>query len=174
MFGWHHSFSGHELGQTLGDGEGQGGLVWCGSRGRKESNMIEQLNNNSNNNTATHAQDNPFQGWVPLIGVPCLVQAQAKPFSGCLQPCCLGACRPPAARESRCPARPWDHQVLACPGFLSSLLPAATPVPSCKPLLLLPWVLSEPSPFTRQFSPRSGQPPPSPSALQPACPHRSP
>ena len=26
MFGWHHQFNGHELGQTLGDGEGQGGL----------------------------------------------------------------------------------------------------------------------------------------------------
>ena len=65
MFGWHHSFSGHELGQTLGDGEGQGGLVWCGSRGRKESNMIEQLNNNSNNNTATHAKTTPFKAGSP-------------------------------------------------------------------------------------------------------------
>ena len=25
MVGWHHRFNGHELGQTLGDGEGQGG-----------------------------------------------------------------------------------------------------------------------------------------------------
>jgi len=23
MVGWHHQFNGHELGQTLGDGEGQ-------------------------------------------------------------------------------------------------------------------------------------------------------
>ena len=29
MVGWHHRFHGHELGQTLGDGEGQGGLVCC-------------------------------------------------------------------------------------------------------------------------------------------------
>ena len=27
MVGWHHQFNGHELGQTLGDGEGQEGLV---------------------------------------------------------------------------------------------------------------------------------------------------
>ena len=27
MVGWHHRFNGHELGQTPGDGEGQGGLV---------------------------------------------------------------------------------------------------------------------------------------------------
>ena len=27
MVGWHHQFNGHELGQTLGDGEGQGSLV---------------------------------------------------------------------------------------------------------------------------------------------------
>ena len=28
--GWHHQFSGNELGQTLGDGDGQGNLA-CGS-----------------------------------------------------------------------------------------------------------------------------------------------
>ena len=30
MAGWHHPCNGHELGQTSGDGEGQGGLV-CGN-----------------------------------------------------------------------------------------------------------------------------------------------
>ena len=25
--GWHNRFNGHELGQTLGDGEGQGGMA---------------------------------------------------------------------------------------------------------------------------------------------------
>ena len=30
MVGWHHHrFSGHELGQIQGDGEGQGSLVCC-------------------------------------------------------------------------------------------------------------------------------------------------
>ena len=29
MAGWHRRYNGHELGQTPGDGEGQGGLVWC-------------------------------------------------------------------------------------------------------------------------------------------------
>ena len=29
MVGWHHQCNGHELGQTLGDSEGQGGLVCC-------------------------------------------------------------------------------------------------------------------------------------------------
>ena len=37
----------HELGQTPGDGEGQGGLVCCSPWGCKESDMIGQLNNNS-------------------------------------------------------------------------------------------------------------------------------
>ena len=27
MAGWHHQFNEYELGQTLGDGKGQGGLV---------------------------------------------------------------------------------------------------------------------------------------------------
>ena len=39
MAGWHHRCNEHELGQTLGDGEGQGGLA-CGSPwGCKESDM---------------------------------------------------------------------------------------------------------------------------------------
>ena len=29
MVGWLHQCNGHELGQTPGDGEGQGGLVCC-------------------------------------------------------------------------------------------------------------------------------------------------
>ena len=29
MVGWHHRFSEHELGQTLGDSEGQGGPACC-------------------------------------------------------------------------------------------------------------------------------------------------
>ena len=39
MTGWHHRCSGHELGQTLGDGEGQGGLACCSPWGHKESDM---------------------------------------------------------------------------------------------------------------------------------------
>ena len=36
MAGWHHQSNGYELGQTLGDGEGQGGLVCCSPWGHKE------------------------------------------------------------------------------------------------------------------------------------------
>ena len=45
MAGWHHQCSGHELGQTLGDGEGQGDLVCCSARGLKTSDTTGQLNN---------------------------------------------------------------------------------------------------------------------------------
>ena len=31
MLRWHHQFNGHELGQTPGGGEGQGGLACCSS-----------------------------------------------------------------------------------------------------------------------------------------------
>ena len=31
MFGWHHRHKGHEFGWTLGVGDGQGGLAYCGS-----------------------------------------------------------------------------------------------------------------------------------------------
>ena len=46
MVGWHHQFNGHELGQTPGDGEGQGGLVCCSPWGRKELDTTWQLNSN--------------------------------------------------------------------------------------------------------------------------------
>ena len=45
MVEWLHRLNGHELEQTLGDGEGQGNLVCCSPWGSKESDMIEQLNN---------------------------------------------------------------------------------------------------------------------------------
>ena len=45
MAGWHHWCSGHELGQTLGDGEGQGALACCSLWGCKKLDTTEQLNN---------------------------------------------------------------------------------------------------------------------------------
>ena len=44
MVGWHHQFDGHELEQAPGVGDGQGGLVDYSPWGRKELDMIEQLN----------------------------------------------------------------------------------------------------------------------------------
>ena len=44
MAGWHHWLNGHGFGWTPGVGYGQGGLVCCGSWGRKESEMTERLN----------------------------------------------------------------------------------------------------------------------------------
>ena len=44
MVGWHHQLNGYEFGQTLGVGDGQGGLVCRGSWGRKESDKTERLN----------------------------------------------------------------------------------------------------------------------------------
>ena len=41
MVGWHHRLSGHGFGWTLGVGDGQGGLVCCGSWGHKESDTTD-------------------------------------------------------------------------------------------------------------------------------------
>ena len=43
MFGWHHRLNGHAIGQALGVGDGQGGLVCYSPWGRKELDMTEQL-----------------------------------------------------------------------------------------------------------------------------------
>jgi len=44
MVGWHHQLDGHEFEQALGVGDGQGSLECCSLWGRKESDMVEQLN----------------------------------------------------------------------------------------------------------------------------------
>ena len=43
MAGWHHWCNGHDFGQTLGDGEGQGGLACCSPWCCKESDMTGWL-----------------------------------------------------------------------------------------------------------------------------------
>ena len=47
MVGCHHWLNGHEVEQTLGDGEGQGSLACCSPWGGKELDTTERLNNNT-------------------------------------------------------------------------------------------------------------------------------
>ena len=44
MVGWHPQLNGHEFGETLGVGDGQGGLACCSPWGHKELDMTEGLN----------------------------------------------------------------------------------------------------------------------------------
>ena len=56
MVGWHHRFNGQELGQTQGDGKGQGSLASWSPQGHRESDMTEQLNNNDTPGTVFAAK----------------------------------------------------------------------------------------------------------------------
>ena len=47
MARWHHRCNEHELGQTPGNGEGQGGLVCSSPWGHIELDMTGGLNNNN-------------------------------------------------------------------------------------------------------------------------------
>ena len=51
IVGWHHLLNGHEFEQTPGDSEGEGSLACCSPRAHKESDMTEQLNDNSVKNS---------------------------------------------------------------------------------------------------------------------------
>ena len=51
MAGWHHQCNAHELGQTPGDDEGQGGLACYSPWGGKKSDLTEQLKNSNNGDT---------------------------------------------------------------------------------------------------------------------------
>ena len=46
MVGCYHRVNGHELGQTLGGGEGQGSLACCSLWGPEELDTAWWLNNN--------------------------------------------------------------------------------------------------------------------------------
>ena len=51
MVGWHNHLNGHEFEQTLGVGDGQGGLACCSPWGHKELDLAteattQQLDNN--------------------------------------------------------------------------------------------------------------------------------
>ena len=48
MVGWPHRLNRHEFEQALGNGAGQGSLACYSPWGRKELDMIERLNINSN------------------------------------------------------------------------------------------------------------------------------
>ena len=45
MVGWHQQLNGPESEQSLGDGEGQGSLVWCSPQDCKESVPFHHQNN---------------------------------------------------------------------------------------------------------------------------------
>ena len=64
LVGWHHRLNGHEFEQTQGDNEGQGSLACCNLWDRKESNMTEQLNNNSNSLPHWRIMVGRGGGWV--------------------------------------------------------------------------------------------------------------
>ena len=65
MAGRHHRGNGHGLGQTSGDGEGQGGLVCCGPWSHKELDTTEGLNSNNINNMCVFS-DNWVLNAAPL------------------------------------------------------------------------------------------------------------
>ena len=50
--GCHHQCNGHELGHSLGDGDGQGGLMCCSLWGHTELNTTRRLNNSLSEHTA--------------------------------------------------------------------------------------------------------------------------
>ena len=47
MVGWHHQPNGHKFEQAPGDRGGQGSLVSCSPRGRKEWASTDRLSNNT-------------------------------------------------------------------------------------------------------------------------------
>ena len=80
MVGWYHWFNGHELGQTLGDGEGQGSLVCCSPWGcRVRHNLATEQESTPLTGEDACEQGNRWDG-IERLG-PGLPQQSACPRS---------------------------------------------------------------------------------------------
>ena len=62
MAGWYHQCNEHELGQTLGDGDGQADLACFSPGDHKESDMMGQLNNKHYGQSEGNTQDRTETG----------------------------------------------------------------------------------------------------------------
>ena len=65
----HQQLNGHELWQTPGDGDGQGGLACCGSWGPKESDLSEWLNWTALNQTTIYLRKTQKHPSTALLAV---------------------------------------------------------------------------------------------------------
>ena len=81
MVGWHYWFNGHELGQTLGDGEGQRSLACCSPWDGEELDKTWHLSNS--NNWLIRVSD----GWSTAYHVVWLLE-NTKPvnYTRCIDP----------------------------------------------------------------------------------------
>ena len=82
MVGWHHWLNGHGFGWTLGGGDGQGGLVCCGSWGCKESDMTEWLNWTELNHEKNQNRHINMLIWALLIILEFWLWKLSKAFLG--------------------------------------------------------------------------------------------
>ena len=74
MAGWHHRCNEYELGQTLGDGEGQGSLVHCIPWGYKSRTLL----GNWTNHLSVSSFNNKWEERVSLNGIMSCIEDSFK------------------------------------------------------------------------------------------------
>ena len=126
---WHHWFTGHELGQTLGEDESQGSLVCCSPWGRKESDTTKRLNwtttqftsqlssvvncSKNSRNPDIYMKCPMFQcwHWNSKIFKSLCEPAPPEPNQTCLQACCSPpGCQFTNSKVGRTSRRTKKHQ----------------------------------------------------------------
>ena len=85
MAGWHHWHSGHELGQTSGDSEGQGGLECCSPWSCKESDKTWERTTPEVCPSSCPLQGDTIKLSHPLSATPFSFCPQSFPASGTFQ-----------------------------------------------------------------------------------------
>ena len=146
MSGWHYPCNEHELGQTPGDGEGEGGLACCSPWGHKELDTTGQLNNNKTANEGYQALRHlPHNLKVSQVGGVRLSPCSYLVTQSCLTLCNLMDCSTPGfpvhhqLLELAQTCVHWDDDAIQLSHPLSSPSPPAFNLSQCQGLF---WWLS--------------------------------
>ena len=130
MVGWHHRLNGHRCGWTLGVGDGQGDLIWCGSWGHKELDTTKWLNwtvhlhlssvlSSGLASFSSRLSHVVTQTALAASGQFSSVQFSCSVMSNSLWPLGLQHTRLPCASPSpgaysnSCPSSPWCHPIIS-------------------------------------------------------------
>ena len=106
MTGWHPQFNGHELQQTPGGGQGQGGLVCCRPRGHEESDMTGQLDSSNDSLWRSFGMCVFVESSDTKLAGDCGTRGFLS--AGCFQ---HGRGEPPCTPACSCaPRAPWVHR----------------------------------------------------------------
>ena len=143
--GWHHRLNWPEFEQALGGSEGQGSLACCSSWGRKESDMTEWLNSNS------ESKDHWQVPWAQIRNLIPSTCVHVRLLQSCPTLCNpMDCCSPGSCVHGFIPQEYWNG--LSCPPSGDLPNPGIEPSSPVAPSLAGRFFTTEPPGKPNSFS----------------------